>query len=423
MECVLFDLDQTLVESSALETLRDASQWPDVMAALSRTAPIPATCKLMRILKTAGIPVGVVTSAPKDYATALLALYELPCDVLVADEDASPGKPAPAPLRAALTALGGIHPQHAIYIGDSRLDLAAASGLGMPVCLWCDRQQHSDHISDGYSCRVATSFEQLVDALGLVENGFSILQSPVAAPAVRGDLPSEARKLLVRAPAYRWLQQELLPRLPSTCNAYIVGGLVRDSLLGKQCCTDCDIVVSGLFEEGHRDSYRTFACKTNLPLPPPSRRYDAIVFDGYGQAVDLWCLENSFQLRLFQLPSTIESFLTHVVFSPNAVALDLSDGALIWTSSCEPSLAGRSIEINTPKIYLPWLQIPRMLLLRNSTGMGVTSAVWARVAKLHRDEYRNTYLQHLAYKGRTDLVPVLDAFMDTVHRGNGQHAL
>jgi hypothetical protein len=65
---VLLDLDQTLVLTQALETLRRKRIWPQVYAAFDRTLLPPGT---LAFLSQAGklAKLGVVTSAPRPYAT------------------------------------------------------------------------------------------------------------------------------------------------------------------------------------------------------------------------------------------------------------------------------------------------------------------------------------------------------------------
>lgn len=130
MGSFLFDLDGTLVDSSAIETLRRGQQWPLVMNSLHRVVPFAVRGQIQPhqlpgILKNAGHSVGIVTNSPKHYATAILNNFQIPFDTLVAYGDTVEHKPRPAPLQLALANLHAL-PQDSFYIGDDIDDFEAA---------------------------------------------------------------------------------------------------------------------------------------------------------------------------------------------------------------------------------------------------------------------------------------------------------
>src|SRR5258705_7364048 len=93
---VLFDLDETLVLTSALEPLRKRRNWPTVYANFSQTALPPATLEFIAKLKAlSGVEIGVVTKAPRPYAEKLLKFHEIDIPVLVAYHDVARQKPHP----------------------------------------------------------------------------------------------------------------------------------------------------------------------------------------------------------------------------------------------------------------------------------------------------------------------------------------
>ena len=148
----LFDLDLTLVDSSAIAAWRDHGMWPHVYANLHLVKAfdelddppheIPAK------LRAAGRRVAVVTSSPRRYAMALLKQFKIEYDVLVAYEDTEQHKPDPAPLQKALEELG-VPPGEACHVGDAATDSEAS--------------YHADVFSIGAAWGVA-SFETLCSA-------------------------------------------------------------------------------------------------------------------------------------------------------------------------------------------------------------------------------------------------------------------
>lgn len=129
---VLLDLDDTLVLTSAIAGLRSTRRWADVYAAFGRTALPPGTRDFIQALRA--LPLGVVTTSPRQYAERLLLHHKLDVPVLVAYHDASPRKPHPRTLLIAAERLG-VDPFRCSHIGDRPTDDLAARAAGMQSIL------------------------------------------------------------------------------------------------------------------------------------------------------------------------------------------------------------------------------------------------------------------------------------------------
>src|SRR3954469_6989045 len=70
---VLFDLDQTLIDSRAVEHLRDRRQWHAIYPQIPNLPPYPGIPELLSELATKGVPICVITSAPRPYCQRVLA--------------------------------------------------------------------------------------------------------------------------------------------------------------------------------------------------------------------------------------------------------------------------------------------------------------------------------------------------------------
>ena len=132
---LIFDLDMTLLDTSALQRARDEARWGFVRDNLHRAQPFDVATglpphKLPAILRNSGYPVAVVTSSPRQYAEALLKRFKVPYDVLVAYGDTKEHKPYPAPLQAALEQLKA-DAAHAYYVGDEQKDFEASYRAGI----------------------------------------------------------------------------------------------------------------------------------------------------------------------------------------------------------------------------------------------------------------------------------------------------
>ena len=126
---VIFDLDETLVLTSALEPLRKKRAWADVYAAFDKTRLPSGTLEFLeRAAEIARL--GVVTKAPRTYAEKLLAHYEMEIPVLAAYHDVKNIKPHPEALLLASQKLG-TPAGRCIYIGDDANDVVAARAAKM----------------------------------------------------------------------------------------------------------------------------------------------------------------------------------------------------------------------------------------------------------------------------------------------------
>lgn len=132
----LFDLDMTLVDSSALAQQRQFQMWDNVRKNMNLIRPFAAQGsaaphEIPGLLKADGQMVGIVTSSPGWYATAVLQQFRIPYDVLVSYGDTENHKPDPGPIQEALRRLGVAASTETLYIGDDVGDIEAAYHAGV----------------------------------------------------------------------------------------------------------------------------------------------------------------------------------------------------------------------------------------------------------------------------------------------------
>ena len=131
--------------------------------AVRLTAPYPGVPAALAALAAAGHRIGLCTNKPGGPTRAVLAHVGLldAFGVLIAGDSLPQRKPHPAPLQAAVAALGG---GPALYVGDSEVDAATAEAAALPFLLF----------TEGYrSAPVAElphtrSFDSFADLPGLV---------------------------------------------------------------------------------------------------------------------------------------------------------------------------------------------------------------------------------------------------------------
>jgi len=100
----------------------------------------PGVADMLDAIAGAGVRLAVVTGKRREMAVRTLRVCGLESffPVLITPDDASPGKPSPAPVRAAAAALGLTRSSRILFAGDSPHDIAAgrAAGVRTAAALW-----------------------------------------------------------------------------------------------------------------------------------------------------------------------------------------------------------------------------------------------------------------------------------------------
>ncbi len=122
----------------------------------------------LRVLKSAGIKMGIVTSKSRD--STLISIREHRLDaffpVIVAKEDTLSHKPQPEPLLHALDQFD-CQADRAVYIGDTIYDILAAKAAGClsAGALW--GANHPEHLRSERPTWLLQNFGELLDHMGL----------------------------------------------------------------------------------------------------------------------------------------------------------------------------------------------------------------------------------------------------------------
>ena len=127
---VIFDLDQTLVDSRQVEQFRRARNWKAVYAAIPRIRQYEGIADLLRKLREKAVPIARVTSSPRPYCKRVIDHFQWKIDLIVAYHDTRLHKPHPAPLEKAIE-LGNVDSVNAVHVGDSEADTQAAKVAGI----------------------------------------------------------------------------------------------------------------------------------------------------------------------------------------------------------------------------------------------------------------------------------------------------
>jgi phosphoglycolate phosphatase len=106
-------------------------------AATLLTRLYPGAEAALRALAAEGWAIGLCTNKPEAPARAILADFGLTdlFAVVIGGDSLAERKPHPAPLVAAVAALG---PGPAVYVGDSEVDAETAAAAGLPFALYTE---------------------------------------------------------------------------------------------------------------------------------------------------------------------------------------------------------------------------------------------------------------------------------------------
>lgn len=122
---IIFDFDQTLVNTQPVEHLRAAKNWKAVMAKAKDLEVYDGVHELLRSLHARGERLAIVTKSPDMVAKAFIRQHGWPIDVVVGYHQVKQRKPHPEGLLLAMKQAGA-RPEDTYHIGDQAQDTEAS---------------------------------------------------------------------------------------------------------------------------------------------------------------------------------------------------------------------------------------------------------------------------------------------------------
>lgn len=122
---VIFDFDQTLVDTSPVEALRAARRWRDVMAQAPKLVVYDGVGELLAALHEKRQPLAIVTKSPDMVPKAFIKQHEWPIDIVVGYHQVTRRKPDPEGLLLAMKQAGA-GPADTFHVGDQPEDTEAS---------------------------------------------------------------------------------------------------------------------------------------------------------------------------------------------------------------------------------------------------------------------------------------------------------
>ena len=136
---VIFDLDQTLVDSQKFEFWRKKRDWSTIKSRISELKAYEKIDEVIKLLNNNNIKIAIVTKAPSNYCNAIINHFGWDIQITVCYHDchSTQQKPHPAPM---LKAIKGLEADlnKIISIGDSDSDIQSskAAGIYSIASLW-----------------------------------------------------------------------------------------------------------------------------------------------------------------------------------------------------------------------------------------------------------------------------------------------
>lgn len=124
---IIFDFDQTLVDTSSVEDLRAARNWKAVMAQASKLPVYEGINELIQKLHSGGQKIAIVTKSPDMVPKAFIKSHSWPIDIVVGYHHVKNLKPHPEGLLLAM-AKAGASPKKTYHVGDQPQDTEASRG-------------------------------------------------------------------------------------------------------------------------------------------------------------------------------------------------------------------------------------------------------------------------------------------------------
>ncbi len=137
MKAIIFDLDQTLVDSQNIEGLRRTRQWSLVYKSIPSILSYNGIDEILSLTRENDIKLAIVSSGPSSYVQRVLNHFDWRFDAVVCYHDTIKHKPNPEPFMEAISRLN-LPARECWAIGDDPKDIIAAkaSGTYSGAALW-----------------------------------------------------------------------------------------------------------------------------------------------------------------------------------------------------------------------------------------------------------------------------------------------
>lgn len=133
---IIFDLDQTIIDSSIANEKRYARDWRGVYDLIPNMRPYSEIVDFIKLAVNRGVKVAIVTSSPRTYCEKVLDFLGITNVITVCWHDTEKHKPDPEPLLLAIDKMGDQEGKKIFAIGDEETDIIAANSIDKVISVW-----------------------------------------------------------------------------------------------------------------------------------------------------------------------------------------------------------------------------------------------------------------------------------------------
>lgn len=140
---LIFDLDQTIIDSSRAESLRSKHDWPGVYKLIPYFKLYDGILDVLDYANQNNLKICIVTSSPGSYCMRVLSHWRIPHHKTVCYHDTKNHKPHAEPIHAGLKLMECTDLKHGLSFGDRAIDIQAsrAASVRSVGCLWGSSEQ------------------------------------------------------------------------------------------------------------------------------------------------------------------------------------------------------------------------------------------------------------------------------------------
>jgi HAD superfamily hydrolase (TIGR01549 family) len=133
---VIFDLDETLIDTTAALNELQQQEWHDAESCLSKFRLYNGMKEVLSFLLDHRISIAVVSTSPSQYCRIILDHFGIAVNCIIG-KDKDEKKPSPAPMIDAICQMGTDR-QTTLSFGDKAKDIMSARAVGIPAvgCTW-----------------------------------------------------------------------------------------------------------------------------------------------------------------------------------------------------------------------------------------------------------------------------------------------
>ncbi len=137
MTSIIFDLDQTLLDTSLAEVHRNSRRWQSAYDEIPNFKTYMGMDEIFEHINEKGMKSCIVTNSPSSYCSKVVSHWKIVCDFHICFHDTKNRKPHADPYLLAIERFSEA-PEKVLAVGDRDIDIIAAHAAGIKsvACLW-----------------------------------------------------------------------------------------------------------------------------------------------------------------------------------------------------------------------------------------------------------------------------------------------